>query len=160
MCVCVWIKTGLGSAGLVPTDCLKWRNRFKAGSGCWQVELCAAHFLCVRSCLHVIKSALTCSNQGEWFVLIHGSDSPSVPTTSDFVTSLNVFSLFFPCRFFFPASDYIRDVFLCVSKFSRLKSSVCNGINRDTCLTPIPGQLSVFNVICWLPVLVGFVPYC
>lgn len=63
-------------------------------------------------------------------------------------------------HFFFSACDNVRDVFLCVSKFSRLKSSVCNGIKRDTCLTPIPGQLSVFNAICGLPLLVGFVPYC
>lgn len=74
--VCMWIKTGLGSAGLVPTDCLKRGNRFKAGSGCWQVELCTAIFPIlfsvsfsgrqshVTTCLHVIRSRVTRSSQG------------------------------------------------------------------------------------------------
>lgn len=85
-CVCVWIKTGLGSAGLVPTDCLKWGNRFKAGSGCWQVELCAAIFPIPFRCVVHMNAApcqslftcnqkqCTCSNQGEWFMVIDDDD--------------------------------------------------------------------------------------
>lgn len=139
----------------------------------------------VRTCLHVIRSRVTRSNQGLRAQMMGRFDSLFLSVShrimscrdvtcrswqsqfgirrlalkvpaSDFITSAECFSF----TIFFSACDFIQDVFLCVSNFSRLKSSVCNGIKRDTCRTPIPGQLSVFNAICGLPLLVGFVPYC
>lgn len=122
--VCVWIKTGLDSAGLVPTDCLKRRNRFKAGSRCWQVELCTAIFpipfsvcqelfTCNQQCSNTLQSVsdLGWTQMMRRLRLFVSQGRFAVSVRTDFMTSHNVFPhFFFP---FLPVTT--SEMFSCAS---------------------------------------------